>query len=141
MRCSVVRVSMIWGGGGGGNQLYTWYTERTSALVSKIRAMGRPSNTPDLMASFLLSNSTPTSWHLFFFQTPVPRSQLPVSRFRLLDIVENSHKMGTSTTLNAVAKENIHVRAKVLVNLKLIGSCITGSQPKHVFHKGRRLRR
>ena len=40
----------------------------------------------------------------------------------------------TSTTLNAVAKENIHVRAKVLVSLKFIGSCITGSQPKRVFH-------
>ena len=60
----------------------------------------------------------PTWWHLFFFQTPVPRSQLPVSRFRLLTIVENSHKKGTSTTLNAVAKENIQVHAKVLVNLK-----------------------
>ena len=76
----------------------------------------------------------PTWWHLFFFQTPVPRSQLPVSRFRLLDIIENSHKEGTSTTLNAVAKENIHVPAKVFVNLKLIGSCKTGSQPKRIFH-------
>ena len=59
---------------------------------------------------------------------------MPVSRFRLLDIVDNSNKKGTFTTLNAVAKENIHVRTKILVNLKLIGSWITRSQPKRVFH-------
>ena len=44
-----------------------------------------------------------------------------------MDIVDESHKDDFSTTLdrhspNVVAKENIHVRAKVLVNLTLIGS-------------------
>ena len=80
-----------------------------------------------------------TWWHLFFFQIPVSSSQLPVVRFRLLDIVKNLHKKDFSAmlvvlSLNAVAKENIRVRAKILVNLMLIGSCMWGSQPKHVFH-------
>ena len=118
MRCSVVRATII-----SGEKI-----SFTHGTVSVLRPLslrselweGRRIDTPDLVAPF-------------FFQMPVPRSQLPVSRFRLLDIVENSHKEGTSTTLNAVAKENIQVRAKVLVNLKLIGSCITGSQPKRVF--------
>ena len=44
-----------------------------------------------------------------------------------MDIVDESHKDDFSTMLdghspNVVAKENIHVRAKVLVNLTLIGS-------------------
>ena len=44
-----------------------------------------------------------------------------------MDIVDESHKDDFSTTLdrhppNVVAKENIHVRGKVLVNLTLIGS-------------------
>ena len=116
VRCRVVRATIS----GEKNQLYTWYSERRPLSLRSELRVGR--------------RILPTWWHLFFFQTPVPWSQLPVSRFRLLDIVENSHRKGTSTTLNAVAKENIHVRAKVLVNLKLIGSCITGSQPKRVFH-------
>ena len=44
-----------------------------------------------------------------------------------MDIVDESHKDDFSTKLdghspNVVAKENIHVRAKVLVNLTLIAS-------------------
>ena len=44
-----------------------------------------------------------------------------------MGIVDESHKDDFSITLdghspNVVAKENIHVRAKVLVNLTLIGS-------------------
>ena len=56
-----------------------------------------------------------------------------------MDIVDESHKDDFSTTLdgrslNVDAKENIHVRAKVLVNLTLIGSSHNRQPTKSVFH-------
>ena len=111
------------------NQLYTRYSEHTSALCLEDRSYRKAVEYSDLK----------TWWHLFFFQIPVSSSQLPVSRLRLLDTLKNLHKKDFSAilvvlSLNAVAKENIHVRAKILVNLMLIGSCMWGSQPKHVSH-------
>ena len=97
------------------------------ALVSKIGATGRP--------QLHEGRKIPRLENLM----AVLSLQLPISRFRLLDIVENLQKDPSTTldiqSLDVVAKENLHVRVKVLANLMLIGSCTGGSQPKHVFHK------
>ena len=100
------------------------YSERTSALCLEERSYGKAVEYSDLK----------TWWHLFFFQTPVSSSQLPVSRICLLDIVRNSHKkdfpaMLVVLSLNAVAKENIHVRAKFLLTSCWLGlACEAANQ-------------
>ena len=111
-----------------------WKLSFTRGTVSVLQPLSRRSELREgrrilrlenLMASFLLSNAS----------SVVATAR---SRLRLLDIVENLHKYSSITldvqSLKEVAKGNIHVRAKVLVNLMLTGSYIRGNQPKCVFH-------
>ena len=109
----------------------------SSFTVPRFNPPPSPSPPPPPPLCLLLSSS----FCLFIpsFSTPSSASQFLIP-FVLSDPPPPPpppppHKKNPSPCLFVfplLSKENIHVRAKI-VNLMLIGSCMWGSQPKHVF--------